>query len=640
MKGIHLLQTAAWLLAAMMLFLPGLAGDAGAEERIESFSAEIAVQADASLLVKETMQVTAEGKAVRHGIFRSVPVLSWHGRRLRTFGVELVEARMDGAPAPCRTERGSLLTTFYIGDPGREISRGGHEFELVYRTTGHVRRDAEVFTLRLDATGSAWSLPVGEALAVLRLPEGGELEQASAFLARGGSPVEECAEFSPLAFAPERQLQPGESLVVEASWRGAAMALPGPSLRERLGSWGPQALAAAGLAPLVCLALLLLRGRGLRKPVAVPLFSPPEGLSPGLAACIAGKEANAVQADLLWLQARGFARMAGKGADWSILPAWPRLRHGGWQDQACLALADGLFAGRTQECSLRLDAGMPRDWRPAGPADRERIARVLDGLQSGRHRQMKAFSSPSWPLALAGFAVNAAMLCAAMYIAGWPGIYNGESLGDYVFGIAVGALVAVLPLAPLRRRKGALKVAAAVLFGSLSVLVLGWMTDWELLWWLPAASCAFAPLVFWLRWPEWPTPRGLAAQAAVDGLAMYVGAAEKDRIALAGVPADTPAQYGQMLPYAVALGMAGAWRRRFAPVLAGGAGDGAQDDFPFDARSAGPAAPDAGVFESALAAASACAAAYGASQRDGGDGGFDGGDGGGDTSGGGGGGGW
>ncbi|MCR5257132.1 MAG: DUF2207 domain-containing protein, partial [Desulfovibrio sp.] len=636
-------RRAAGFLAAVLLCLLCQAQGASAQEAIESFVSEIAVQADASLLVTETMQVSAEGEAVKHGIFRAVPSLSWHGRRLRRFGVELVEARMDGEPVPCRTDRKDVMTTFIVGDPDKELAKGEHEVVLVYRLTGHVRRNGDGFSLRLDATGNQWSLPIEEAAAVLNLPDGTELEASSGFLAKGGS-REACGQPAPLTFAAEGRLESGESLVVEASWRGGGMTLPAPSLRERLAAFGPQLLAVAGLAPLLCLVLLWICHARLRKPPVVPLFAPPEGLSPGLAAHVAGMEGSAGRADLLWTAVRGFARLAGAASDLRIFPAWPKRRPGGWQDEACFAIADGLFADRTPGGALRLDAGMPGDWRPAGPDEGDRIARVLAGLQSGCRAQMKAFYAPAWPLALAGFAVNAALLYGAMYAGGWPGIYDGENLNDFFLWIVlVFGLAGLWPLMKLRGGHGVLKTAAATFFSLLALLALGWTTQWEWPWWAASASCTFAPLLFWLRCPRWPRARGLAAEAAVKGLAMYIGAAEKDRLALAGAPGDTPEQYGQMLPYAAALGMAEAWAKRFARVP--GCAGGLAGDMPGESVSGtGDEVPPAGGgYEAALEAAAAIAAAYGASQRDGGDFGFDGdssssgGDGGGSSSGGGGG---
>ena len=124
---------------------------------------------------------------------------------------------------------------------------------------------------------------------------------------------------------------------------------------------------------------------------------------------------------------------------------------------------------------------------------------------------------------------------------------------------------------------------------------------------------------------------------------MYVGTAEKERLARINAPEDTVEIYEAMLPYAVALGMAGAWEKRFAPVLAA-AGYAAEwmDDQRLGSWNEGEASStaDAG-YASALAAVSAVTAAYGASQRDsGGSGGGGSGCDSGGSSGGGGGGGW
>ena len=54
------------------------------------------------------------------------------------------------------------------------------------------------------------------------------------------------------------------------------------------------------LLTLLCLVLLwICLGRNRKLPV-VPLFAPPEGLSPGVAAHVAGMEGGAGRADLLW----------------------------------------------------------------------------------------------------------------------------------------------------------------------------------------------------------------------------------------------------------------------------------------------------------------------------------------------------
>ncbi|MBE6440822.1 MAG: DUF2207 domain-containing protein [Desulfovibrio desulfuricans] len=621
-------------------FLPCMAEWTHAQERITAYSVELAVQADASLLVTESITVQAEHDAVRHGIFRSVPTLTWHDRKVRTYGVELVEARMDGAPVPCRTERGDMLTSFILGDPDKKLARGEHTFALAYRATGHVRREKGGYAIHYNATGSQWSFPIDEAAVSVTLPDGARLTDASAYILHGRERMDGGTVSEAAAFAATRPLEPGEALVVQAAWQGGSISLPAPGLREQLAADGFRIMAAVGVLPLCCFVFLWFFFRRVRKPAVVPLYAPPRDISPGLAAHICGKPENAARADLLWTAARGFMRMQRDGGKWTFLPSWPRHVQRDWQNTACLDIADRLFSGRAGESVARLENGMPEDWSAVESDNGERLHHALNGVQDGYKKRMRDLAPAGRLLPAAGAVVNAALLYAAMYVAGWPGIYDGMDLTNDFLGIGLCSLLAALPLLCLK--KGVLQRIALLVSGALCVLALGLWLDFDRQFWLPVLSCVFTPLLFWRCFPCRPTPKGLEARAAVEGLALYVGTAGKKRPALCNVPEDTVEKYEEMLPYAVALGLAEAWEKRFVPVLAA-AGYAAAwvDDFRCsnDEEKALSSSENAG-YAAALAAVSAVTAAYGASQRDGGgsDGGGSNGDSGGGNSGGGGGG--
>lgn len=53
--------------------LSPVAGAAGAADRVLDFRSEIAIGADGALTVRETIAVQAEGRQIRHGIFRDFP---------------------------------------------------------------------------------------------------------------------------------------------------------------------------------------------------------------------------------------------------------------------------------------------------------------------------------------------------------------------------------------------------------------------------------------------------------------------------------------------------------------------------------------------------------------------------------------
>ena len=61
------------VLAFVIAFLFGFAGPAFADERIVGFISDVTVNADASLDVRETITVKAEGNEIRRGILRDFP---------------------------------------------------------------------------------------------------------------------------------------------------------------------------------------------------------------------------------------------------------------------------------------------------------------------------------------------------------------------------------------------------------------------------------------------------------------------------------------------------------------------------------------------------------------------------------------
>ena len=66
-----------------------------------------------------------------------------------------------------------------------------------------------------------------------------------------------------------------------------------------------------------------------------------------------------------------------------------------------------------------------------------------------------------------------------------------------------------------------------------------------------------------------PTPEGWKRRDEIEGLKLFLGVAEADRLRLLNPPDFTPALYEKLLPYAIALGVEMVWSRRFSAALAG-----------------------------------------------------------------------
>jgi hypothetical protein len=96
----------AWLLGACLLLTAAHGAPIAAREQILRFASAIEVEPGGALLVEETITVSAEGNAIRRGIFRDLPIRYPAGSGLvRQVGFTLLDVRRDGRPEPHFTER-------------------------------------------------------------------------------------------------------------------------------------------------------------------------------------------------------------------------------------------------------------------------------------------------------------------------------------------------------------------------------------------------------------------------------------------------------------------------------------------------------------------------------------------------------
>lgn len=79
---------------------------------------------------------------------------------------------------------------------------------------------------------------------------------------------------------------------------------------------------------------------------------------------------------------------------------------------------------------------------------------------------------------------------------------------------------------------------------------------------IAAAVAAFFSYIMPAR-----TNRGAQIATELDGLAMYMGVAERHRLKMLAPPKQTPQLFETLLPYAFALGCAETWANSFAEIL-------------------------------------------------------------------------
>ncbi|MEA3033917.1 MAG: hypothetical protein QOH86_1933, partial [Sphingomonadales bacterium] len=144
------------LLAAAFLFAAPAAGQGDEDERILSFSSDVAVQRDASLEVTETIRIRSEGEEFRHGLLRDFPTRYQMDGRLVRVGFEVESVQRDGHDEPWKTERIENGVRVRIGKANVLLENGEHVFTLHYRTTHQLGFYKDFDELYWNATGTGW----------------------------------------------------------------------------------------------------------------------------------------------------------------------------------------------------------------------------------------------------------------------------------------------------------------------------------------------------------------------------------------------------------------------------------------------------------------------------------------------------
>ena len=96
------MKTLRLLLVLLLAVLAG-AGSASAAEEIRSFRADIEINAGGTLEVTERILVNVEGREIRRGIFRDIPLrFEDENGQLREVGLEILSVTATGRASPTR----------------------------------------------------------------------------------------------------------------------------------------------------------------------------------------------------------------------------------------------------------------------------------------------------------------------------------------------------------------------------------------------------------------------------------------------------------------------------------------------------------------------------------------------------------
>lgn len=269
-------------------------------ERIKSFSAEITVNEDGSLLIEEKI-IYDFGKNLKHGIYRDIPINNNAKIKL----LKVLNER-DNYYQYKVLKEGKYIR-IKIGDPNKLI-QGEHLYNIFYIFQGGIGFFNNHDELYWNVTGNNWELPVEKAEAIIHLP--GQISKNNlsfaCFTGFYGSKESECQwrenKQGNIIFETLKRLDKNEDLTIVVGWPKGIIREPFSFFPAWFRNFWPFSI------PFLCLIFLLikwwLKGKDPRiEKTMIAQYEPPAALKPAEMALIINqkvdpKDLSAVIVDL------------------------------------------------------------------------------------------------------------------------------------------------------------------------------------------------------------------------------------------------------------------------------------------------------------------------------------------------------
>ena len=573
-----MLALAVWLFATAGVF---------AAEVIYSFDSDVTLAKDGELTVTEVIAVQAEGRQIRHGIYRDFPLtFKDAGGTLREVDFSLLSVTLDGRPEPYFTKRIRSFLRIYAGDEKKFVTRGQHTYVFHYRTARQVRWFEGKPELNWNVTGNFWRFPIEAATYRLHLADGAAPLRWTAYTgrlgARGDAFQGSVNGSGVLTVATTQRLEPGEGLTVVAALPVTAVAPPSANdllwyqLRDNrrwiLGGLGFVLVFGYYVAAWNAV------GRDPKGGTVIPLFHPPQGISPALANYIHdwgfGREKwRAFTAAALSLAVRGLIRFDESG-DTLTLTATGKQPEGGF---GALPPGEGaIFSWVNIGGKGTIDK-----------AHGEAVAKVGKSFTASIEVENRnRFFRRNFGYVIAGLVMTAVVVVG---IANFGGLQDDDvsimifmGFGGFMVGIfLVPVLQAVFRGAGFTAifRSAMSLVVAAIFFtfatnfvraifpegfGSALPVLWSFVTGYPFVFALVGVFAALNGLFFYLM--SAPTALGRPIMDKLAGFRLYLETAESDRLNMEA-PEITSERFEALLPYAVALDVEKPWARAFERAL-------------------------------------------------------------------------
>ncbi len=193
-----------FLIIAFVLFSACLKAD----EKITAFDVKLTLNQDSSAFVTENITITAEHKAIKRGIYRTIP-FNRNGK------ITVISLYMDGMKHPYFTQKRNKSLTVNFGDDNF-ITQGQHQYSLTYKFDNAARFFKKYDEIYWNVTGNGWPFKIETSSFELVLPSNAKpfADKISLYTGRYGSKEQNAKQTGNLLFETTKILEPGEGFSV------------------------------------------------------------------------------------------------------------------------------------------------------------------------------------------------------------------------------------------------------------------------------------------------------------------------------------------------------------------------------------------------------------------------------------------
>ncbi len=503
------------LLALLVLASLGTSVQAQVDdERILDYHSKIEIQADASVIVNETITVRSRQQQIRRGIYRDFPTRyrDRFGNRVKV-DFEVLEVLRDGQPEPWFTENRSNGIRVNTGDDSFLPGSGDYAFTIRYRTTRQLGFFDEHDELYWNVTGLGWDFRIDKASAEVHLPEPVPSDQIrlDAYTGPAGSTASNARAASSLPgiarFETTQSLPRGHGLTIAVGFPKGLVAEPSGWTRFTWLLVDNRALIVLMLGLIGILVFYwrswLTKGRGPAPGIIIAQYEPPASYSPaGLRYVIKERyDQGAFTADLVALATKGLVSIEREnrllGDRWTLIRSDKPNNEELPPSEAALLQALFLQGNRVE---LKKSNETAQRMQAVIKAHRKAV----------HHRYQGRYIEPNHGTLIIGWALSVVLAAVTLLMAGGSGM---------VFIIA------------------------------------------------GLAGLVFVNVMFTFLMPA-PTEEGRKLRDHAEGLKRYLSVAEKEDLSRlempqADAPELTPKRYELLLPFAMALDVESAWTDKF-----------------------------------------------------------------------------